>query len=249
MTAPLILGTNSIKDEGYEVANSLRFDDGSSDHLTITPSSAGNRKKFTLSFWVKRSSLESGNKCPFSIGNSASSTSDADWFTLMFHGSTNTLRLVQYNIVLFATNRVFRDTSAWYHIVVAVDTTNATADNRVRLYINGSEETSFSSSTNPSLNYDFAVNNTKEHMIGREDGNANIYFDGYLTEYCLIDGQQLTPTSFGEFDEDTGIWKPIDVSGLTFGTNGFYLDFEDSSALGNDVSGNDNDFTVKYPSK
>ena len=244
MTAPLILGTNSIKDEGYEVANSLRFDDGSSDHLTITPSSAGNRKKFTLSFWVKRSSLESGNKCPFSIGNSASSTSDADWFTLMFHGSTNTLRLVQYNIVLFATNRVFRDTSAWYHIVVAVDTTNATADNRVRLYINGSEETSFSSSTNPSLNYDFAVNNTKEHMIGREDGNANIYFDGYLTEYCLIDGQQLTPTSFGEFDEDTGIWKPIDVSGLTFGTNGFYLDFEDSSALGNDVSGNDNDFTV-----
>ena len=241
---PLILGTNSIKDTGFNVDNSCRFNAGSSDHLTITPGSAGNRRTFTISFWFKRSTLGTANRCPFSVGNSGSSTSDADWFTLMFHGSTNTLRLIQYNNTLFATNQVFRDSSAWAHIVIAVDTTDGTAGDRIKLYINGSQVTSFSSSSNPSQNYDFPVNNTVEHMIGREDGNANVYFDGYLAEYCIIDGSALAPTSFGEFDEDSSIWKPIDVSGLTFGNSGFYLDFEDSSALGNDVSGNDNDFTV-----
>ena len=248
---PLILGTNSIKDTGYDVANSLRFNQGSSDHLTITPGSAGNRRTFTISFWFKRSTLGTANRCPFSVGNSGSSTSDADWFTLMFHGSTNTLRLIQYNNTLFATNQVFRDSSAWAHIVIAVDTTDGTAGDRIKLYVNGSQVTSFSSSSNPSQNYDFAVNNTVEHMIGREDGNANVYFDGYLAEYCIIDGSALAPTSFGEFDEDSPtIWKPKDVSGLTFGTNGFYLEFkqsgtsQNSSGLGADTSGQDNHFAV-----
>jgi len=235
----------------YQVANSLRFNQASSDHLTITPGSAGNRRTFTISFWFKRSTLGTANRCPFSVGNSGSSTSDADWFTLMFHGSTNTLRLIQYNNTLFATNQVFRDSSAWAHIVIAVDTTDGTAGDRIKLYINGSQVTSFSSSSNPSQNYDFPVNNTVEHMIGREDGNANVYFDGYLAEYCIIDGSALAPTSFGEFDSDSPtIWKPKDVSGLTFGTNGFYLEFkqsgtsQNSSGLGADTSGNDNHFAV-----
>jgi len=235
----------------YQVSNSLRFNQASSDHLTITPGSAGNRRTFTISFWFKRSTLGTANRCPFSVGNSGSSTSDADWFTLMFHGSTNTLRLIQYNNTLFATNQVFRDSSAWAHIVIAVDTTDGTAGDRIKLYINGSQVTSFSSSSNPSQNYDFPVNNTVEHMIGREDGNANVYFDGYLAEYCIIDGSALAPTSFGEFDSDSPtIWKPKSVSGLTFGTNGFYLEFkqsgtsQNSSGLGADTSGNDNHFAV-----
>ena len=247
----IILGTNSIKDTGFNVPNSLRFNRGSSDNLTRTPSSASNRRTFTLSFWVKRADLGSGNRCPFSIGNNSSSgTSDANWFVLMFHGSTNTLRLVQYNNQLFNTNRVFRDPSAWMHIVLAVDTTQGTDTNRMKVYVNGVQETSFSTINYPSENYDFVVNTAVPHMIGREDGNAGVYFSGYLSEYCFIDGSQLAADQFGEFDEDSGIWKPIDVSGLTFGTNGFYLQFKgsgtsaNSSGLGADTSGNDLHFTV-----
>ena len=238
---PLILGANSVS--GYTVKNSLRFNQPSSDNLTRTPSSTTNRRTFTLSFWLKRASLASGNKCPFAVGNSSVSILDADWFVLMIHGSTSTLRLIQYNNTIFATNRIFRDISAWYHIVVAVDTTQATASNRVKLYINGTQETSYSSSADPSLNYDFKVNTTTQHMIGREDGNGSVYFDGYLSEYNFIDGQQLTPTSFGETDTDTGIWKPKAYTG-TYGTNGFYLKFANSASLGTDSSGNGNTFTV-----
>jgi len=239
----IILPANTLSSGGYEVANSCRFNDGDSAYMHKTPGSAGNRRTFTISCWVKRSSLETGVKDIFGIGNSGSSTSEADWFSLSFNGSTNRLRLVQYNTLIFDSNRVFRDPSAWYHIVVAVDTTQGTNTNRVKLYINGVQETSFATVNYPSENYDFAVNNTAQHMIGREDGNGSGYFDGYLAEYCLIDGSALAPTSFGEFDEDSPtIWKPKKVSGLTFGTNGFYLDFEDSSNLGNDANGG-TDFT------
>ena len=243
MTAPLILGTNSIKDEGYEVANSLRFNDGSSDYLQRTNTSGGNRRTFTFSCWIKRSALSSS--VDFGIIEGANDTTgnyvdrleiENDSLAWVSYHNSSDARLV--------TNRVLRDTSAWYHIVVAVDTTQATASNRIKLYINGEQETSLSTSNYMSQNYDTYFNvNSKFHKISGRIDNVE-YFDGYMAEVVFIDGQQLDPTSFGEFDEDTGIWKPIDVSGLTFGTNGFYLDFEDSSALGNDVSGNDNDFTV-----
>ena len=127
-------------------------------------------------------------------------------------------------------NRKFRYVSAWYHIIISRDTTQATASDRVKIYVNGVQETSFATSTYPSLNYDGFINNTDPHSIGSGGAN-NMLFDGYMAEVCFIDGQQLDPTSFGEFDEDTGIWKPINVSGLTFGTNGFYLDFENSGSL------------------
>jgi hypothetical protein len=139
---------------------------------------------------------------------------------------------------MLLTNRVFRDVSSWYHIVAVWNSDDGTAGNRMRLYINGTEETSFATDTNPSADTASKFNSACEHVIGQANsGSAD--FDGYLAEVVYIDGQALTPSSFGEFDEDSPtIWKPKDVSGLTFGTNGFYLDFEDSSNLGNDIAGN-----------
>ena len=225
----------------YQVANSLRFNDGSSDYLNRT-SSSGDRRQVTISAWVKRSHLGTEQQI-YGFGNSASNV-----FTIYFDGSDDTLRITDYQsggTLTIETNRKFRDVSAWYHILVAIDTDQGTASDRVKVYINGVQETSFSSSTYPNQNTDLYINvSGQPHHVGVDQGPGR-YFDGYMCEVVLIDGQQLDPTSFGEFDSDSPtIWKPIDVSGLTFGNNGFYLDFEDSSALGNDVSGNDNDFSV-----
>ena len=238
---PLIIPANSAVGGGYDVDNSLRFNSGSSDYLNRTPGSAGNRKTFTISTWIKRGVLGI-NTSIFASGTASNNQTkcrfrdDPDgalFFDNEASGSSN-MRL--------ETSQLFRDVSAWYHIVLAVDTTQGTDTNRVKIYVNGSQVTSFSTETYPSLNLDLFVNATNEFDVGRELGGG--YFDGYMSEFVLIDGLQLDPTSFGEFDEDSGIWKPISVSGLTFGTNGFYLDFEDSAALGDDVSGNGNDFTV-----
>jgi len=229
----------------YVVANSIRFDGASSDHLERTPSSAGNRRTFTFSTWVKRSRtadavnnvviLDAGTENPSTQLRFSSESATDDKLNFYHYSGSFTTQVV--------TNREFRDPSAWYHIVVAVDTTQGTSSNRVKIYVNGVQETSFMTSTYPSQNFDFEINNNVIHNIGRDDPYNN-FFDGYLCETVLIDGQQLDPTSFGEFDSDTPtIWKPKDVSGLTFGTNGFYLDFEDSSALGNDAAGSNN-FTV-----
>jgi hypothetical protein len=151
------------------------------------------------------------------------------------------------NNLSYITNRVFRDPSAWMHIVFAVDTTQSSASDRVKIYINGVEETSFSSSTNSMPQnhnfHGFYQGLTMSIGVNGQGDNAFPY-DGYFAEWVYIDGQALDPTSFGEFDEDSSIWKPIDVSGLTFGNNGFYLDFENSGSLGADVSGNGNNFTV-----
>jgi hypothetical protein len=225
---------------GFDVANSLRFNDGSSDYLSRNEG-AGNRRTFTLSAWCKRSGISSSNTI-FSSG-----TDGEDYFFIDFSNNNHIQCLDigsgSYQIRLDS-NRLIRDLSAWYHIVLAIDTTQGTASNRVKLYVNGVQETSFSTATYPSQTYETNLNNSNTANIGRYVIEKSRYYDGYLSEVTFIDGQQLAPDQFGEFDADTGIWKPIDVSGLTFGTNGFYLDFEDSSALGNDVSGNDNDFTV-----
>jgi hypothetical protein len=146
----------------------------------------------------------------------------------------------QYRLI---PNEVFRDHSAWQHIVIAFDTTQSTASNRVKIYKNGSQITSFNTEDYPSQNLDTQVNSAVAHKIGGFASSG--FYDGYLAEVVFIDGQQLDPTSFGEFDEDSPtIWKPKDVSGLTFGNNGFHLDFENASSLGADVSGNSNNFTV-----
>ena len=238
---PLILGTNSIKDTGYNVANSLRFNDDSSDRLTRSQSN-GNQDKWTWSVWLKRSTLGSA-QCFF-----ASTDGSATSFDAKFDSSD---RIEVYNYFgggfdsKLVTNRVFRDVSAWYHIVIVYDSGNSTEAFRLRIYVNGTEESSFSTTNYPSLNADSDLNVSGSNIeIGRQ-ANGGQYFDGYMAEIVLTDGQALDPTSFGEFDEDSPtIWKPKDVSGLTFGTNGFYLDFENSGALGTDVSGNSNNFTV-----
>ena len=246
MTAPLILGTNSIKDEGYEVANSLRFNKGSSDYLNRTFGTSTSTKKCTYSCWVKRSKLnDSGGQYLFTFNN----TGSAIYFNGSGTGAGTNDELVINSDSNFAfyTDDLYRDVSAWYHIVVAVDTTQGTASNRVKIYVNNVQVTNFGTETYPSQNADFnnLFSSSGVHEIGRGSATGGTeYFGGYMAEVVFIDGQQLDPTSFGEFDSDTGIWKPIDVSDLTFGNNGFYLDFENSGSLGADVSGNGNNFTV-----
>ena len=226
----------------YEVANSCRFDRGSTDFLNKTLGTPTNVDKATFSTWVKFTDTSSGN--------------DATLFGVLADGNNTTYiqllgsKVIRLNmrestsyIGVLTTNRVFRDPAAWMHIVVAFDTTQGTDSNRIKLYINGVQETSFSTATYPSQNTDLRFNTSGQVFnIGRRGDSVNL-LDGYLAETVFIDGQQLTPTSFGEFDEDSGIWKPKDVSGLTFGNNGFYLDYEDSGNLGNDVNGG-TDLTV-----
>jgi hypothetical protein len=230
---PLILGANSLTG-GYEVDNSLRFNSGSSDNLTRTPATAGNRQKFTISVWVKRSILATTQQIivahPTLYAFLRFQTDDK----LYFYGDDATL----YR----ATTQVFRDVSAWYHIITAVDTTLATANDRVKMYVNGVQITSFDTTVNPSQNALLNFNNATQHWIGCFVDTTQV-FNGYMSEFYMIDGQQLDPDDFGEFDSDTNIWKPIPYAG-TYGTNGFYLEFKDSSALGDDTSGNGNDFTV-----
>jgi hypothetical protein len=232
---PLILGANSVTG-GYEVDNSLRFNSGSSDYLNRTQSS-GNRKTFTISCWLKRSNL-GGGKIITGINDGANP------YARIFFDTGDVLKIEDDNgstVTNIVTNRKFRDVSAWYHIVIAYDTTQATASDRIKMYVNGVQETSFSSSTYPSQNFDTEYNKASVAInIGKFSSS---YFDGYMSEFYMIDGQALAPSDFGEFDEDSGIWKPIAYEG-TYGTNGFFLEFKDSSALGDDTSNNSNDFTV-----
>ena len=230
---------------GYEVANSCRFNDASSDYLNRTPSSAGNQRTFTISFWYKRTnfggndiiiSTSNGSSGFFNVGFIGSGTHANKFFYYYFNGSSD---------LGYTTDRLFRDVGAWYHIVVAIDTTQGTESNREKLYINGVEETTTATYGAFTQNLDTYFNDDNVHYIGYNHDASSVQLNGYLAEVVNIDGSQLDPTSFGKFDSDSPtIWKPIDVSGLTFGTNGFYLDFENSGSLGADVSGNSNNFTV-----
>ena len=221
----------------YLINQSLRFNDDDSAYLSRTPASASNRKTWTWSAWVKRGNIGS-NQYLFQARIDDSST-EGNKVTFYFL-SDNTIRVLNQTTVWKQTSAVFRDTSAWMHIVLTVDTTNATTNNRVRIYING-EEASYSTNAGPSLNADLAVNSTNPHYIGQEHGGYS-YFDGYLAEVNFVDGTALTPASFGETKD--GVWVAKDSSGLTFGNNGFYLPFDDSSAIGDDESSNTNDFTA-----
>ena len=247
---PLILSGNvasATADAGYTVDNSCRFNEGSTDYLNTTFGTSTSTQKCTYSVWVKRSKLKDFGGQYLLVYNNVG---DAIYFNGAGTGVGSNDQLVVYSgsdIQLY-TNRLFRDTSAWYHIVVAVDTTQATDTNRVKLYINGTQETSFATETYPAQNFNFddLFSSSGVHEIGRGSATGTSeYFAGYMSEAVFIDGTQYAASDFGEFDSDSPtIWKPIDVSGLTFGTNGFYLDFKDSAALGDDVSGNSNDFTV-----
>ena len=225
--------------DAYTVGKSLIFNDDDSAYLNKTPSSAGNRRTFTFSCWFKRGNITGANQPLFSAGS--------DDFIMFLSDDTLSTNSDGTSNFRITTNRVFKDTNSWHNVVVAWDTTNATAGDRIKMYVDGVEITSFGTDTNPSENYETNFGNATEHNIGKLVG-ASQFFDGYLAEVVYIDGTALTPSSFGQIDTSTNRWVAKDVSGLTFGTNGFYLDMEiapgTGNGPGNDVSGNDNDYTV-----
>jgi len=229
----IIIPANSAASGGFEVDNSLRFDKESSAYLNKTLGTPTLATKSTVSLWFKQTRLGSPSQgLIFAGGNSGG----------LNLNTTNLLQLFNAGGAL-RPNRVFRDLSAWHHVVVATDTTLNTADDRLKMYINGVQETSFQARTNPSQNAASSLGSATAHVIGCNNDPAN-YSSGYMSECVFIDGTALDPTSFGEFDEDSGIWKPKSVSGLTFGNNGFYLKFGNSGALGTDSSGAGNTFAV-----
>ena len=221
---PLILGTNSVKDTGFDVANSCRFD-GSSSSMKITPASNANLLLQTWSGWIKRGGLGSLQSI-FASDNTTGSHAELGFDTndkLNFRNKSGNA-----DKGTKITTRVFRDPSAWYHIVWAWDSANGTAANRLKIYVNGVQETVFDTSTDPDADEASQLAEADvSTLIGTFVGEDSRFFNGYLAEVVFIDGAALAPTSFGEFDSDSpNIWKPKDVSGLTFGTHGFYLDFE-----------------------
>lgn len=238
----LLANSNAIETGGYQISRSVRLRSSANGNFTRTPSSATNRRTWTWSAWVKRGLLSSGEQVLFSAGSSYT----AQTYFTFYIGSDNKLVTSTGTAEIWRTTQVFRDPSAWYHVVLVVDTTQATADNRTRLYVNGAEVTSFTRGTNLSPNTDYGINYNIIHYIGR-DWFQPIYFDGYLTEINFIDGQALTPSSFGETDTITGSWVAKKFTG-TYGTNGFYLNFSDNSnntstTIGKDYSGNGNNWT------
>ena len=239
---PSILGANTLSSGGYDVDNSVRLDGyASSTRMEVTNSSAGSRQIFTFSTWLKRSSPDSSNN--FQVLYSAVDSGGNE--RIMFEEDKLTwdfdIAGVDYSVE--TSGRLYRDFSAWYHIVVTKDTTQSTEANRIKMYVNGVQQTLAEIQLGfPDQNANGSINMAIEHQLfAQADGEE---FGGYACETVLIDGTAYAADSFGEFDSDSGIWKPIDVSGLTFGTNGFYMNYADSSALGNDVSGNNNDYTT-----
>ena len=240
----------------YQIDRSLRFNDDDSANLSRTGSgiagATGLGRTWTFSVWAKRGNLSSLQ----SLAGTTEGVGSGDQTALLFDAS-NRLELYTYILGTGYAGRkvstaVFRDPSAWYHIVAVMDTSNATAADRMRLYVNGVRITSFDTSSDPTLNRQtsFLVgsNASRLNRVGARgpDGASPVeYFDGYLAEVHFIDGTALDPTSFGEFDTN-GVWRPINVTGQTYGTNGFYLSFADNTStttLGYDDAGS-NDWTL-----
>ena len=236
---PLIIPSNSISAGGYEVDNSLRFNSGSSDYLNRTPASTTDTKTWTWSGWVKFTGAGL-NSWLFGAYSSASLNTKIyidGAYNLNVHTENTTVYRVQ-------TDAILRDFSAWYHIVVAFDTTQGTEENRIKIYINGTQQSlTEEASGYPSQNWDGIVNNNSyQHNMGY-DPELSAYFDGSMAHVHFIDGTAYDASAFGETDATTGIWKPKTAPSVTYGTNGFFLKFENSGAFGTDSSGNANNFT------
>jgi hypothetical protein len=239
---PFLLASAAGGATGYQIERSLRFNSSDSAYLSRTPASAGNRKTWTWAGWVKRCKLgtyqtiiSAGNSSPsqrggirFPTGDTLEITEDSSGYTL-------------------ATTQVFRDVSAWYHLVVAFDSTQATSSNRIKLYVNGTQVSTFSTATYPSQNFDSVFSTTDPHRIGELSYAGNIYeLDAYLADLHFCDGTAYDASAFGEFDAN-GIWQPKKFAGV-YGSQGWKLDFSDNSAatattLGKDSSGNGNNWT------
>ena len=246
---PLILGTNSIKDTGYNVANSYMF--GGDANTAITNTTPTSTKIFTISLWIKFHEFptSSGDRIIYgyySADNTQSYLYLRNDFTLGFYevdGGTSKID--------FRTTQFFRDPTAWFHIMVAIDTSQGTNTNRFKLYVNGSQVSTFNANSYPDQNYASMLNENSLAFNVGGTGFSSSKINASICEFVFIDGSQLTPTSFGEFDSDSpNIWKPKDVSSLTFGNNGFYLEFKEtgtsanSSGAGADTSGNNRHHSV-----
>ena len=229
----------------YEIERSLRFNDNDSASLSRTFGSGGNRRTFTFSAWLKISGKTSTHSAFFSAA------SGSNFFKFMFRDGGDAR--LEINTVengsdstQIKTKAKFRDTTAWFHVIIAFDTTQGTSSNRVKIYINGVQQTDLDSSSFPSQNHQVSVNSNIQHQLGNQVNTSN-FFDGYMAEVNFIDGQQLTPDSFAETDAITGEYKAVKYTG-SYGTTGFYLNFSDNSGtssttLGKDSSGNGNNFT------
>jgi hypothetical protein len=241
-TTPTVLATSE-----YQISRSLRFNSVDSPYLNRTPGSAGNRRTWTWSGWVKRTAF-GANGTLLACGTSYSETGQmAITFSTGGGNDTDCLNLTTGDQVFRRSTNQLRDPSAWYHLVVAFDTTQSNASDRVKMYINAVQVTSFVLSNNPVQNTEYGINQAALHHIGGNTVTADTYLNGYLTDVHFIDGQQLTPSSFGEYDVNTGVWRPKAYTG-TYGTNGYKLNFSDNSnttagTLGADSSGNGNNWT------
>ena len=245
MVFPVVGGNES---KVYDVENSLRFNNDDSPKLTFTPSSAGNRRTFTLSVWFKLSVYSTGERVLLAADDGTGGNNNFDYIAI---NGNDKLFVYGYegseNQQLIST-QLFRDPSAWYHLVVAFDTTQSTASNRIKAYVNGNQITAFDTANYPSQNFQTRINNNNAQRISSYPDQDTSYFDGYMCEYNLIDGSQLAPTSFGEFNTN-GVWIPKKYTG-SYGTNGFYLEFKqtgtsaNSSGIGADTSGNDHHWAV-----
>ena len=222
---------------GSIINGSLKFDDDDSPYLSRTPSSAGNRKTFTFSAWVKRNSF--GRGVLLGVATALGSQESG----IEFDGTI--IRCYQYTgsfSFRIRTNAKYRDSGAWMHIVFALDTTQASSGNRAKLYVNGEQQTDLNANEQPSQNLDCDfLNTTTEHRIGQLAGSHK--FDGYMTEVHFVDGLQLDPTYFGYTEGQTGLWRPKKYTYGNYGTNGFYLPLDRFTPIGTDMSGNGNDFS------
>ena len=225
---------------GYQISRSVRLRSAASAYFNRTLTTPTNNKIWTWSAWIKRGTLSVTQRLFFATGTDNIFFETGDSLALYINAGSNG----EYH-----TTQVFRDPSAWYHLVIAVDTTQATNTNRVKFYVNGTQITSFSGTiTYPTQNSSTYINSAVSHALGAYGVPASQnYFDGYLTEVNFIDGQQLTPSSFGAINTTTGVWGPARYTG-TYGTNGFYLNFSDNSnntaaTIGKDYSGNGNNWT------
>jgi len=234
---PLLLSSAAGAAAGYEIERSLRFNSADSAYLNRTPASAGNRKTWTWAGWAKRAALGS---IQFLFTGTLSGSGGSS--SIAFNSDDTIYFRYKDSGASFTTTALFRDPSAWYHIVAVADTDNATADDRLAIYVNGVRQNGTIAA--PTLGQsDGYINFNNVHFIGTQ---STTYSNFYLADVHFIDGQALDPTDFGEFDEDTGVWNPIEYAG-TYGTNGFHLPFNDNSsasALGTDDSGNGNNWTV-----
>jgi len=237
----------SSDSSNLDIPTSLLFNKGHDNKLSFTPSSAviAERRTFTISCWIKRCNL--GASAVQYLWEMGGNDNANDRIFARFQAD-DSLRVGDSGTVFRETGRKFRDVSAWYHIVVAFDTTDGTAGNRVKVYVNGVQETVFATSNNPGQNDQKGFSDDSVHTIGRSGVDNTLSFDGYMANFDAVGGAQLTPSNFGKTDTN-GQWIPIKYTG-SFGTNGFKLEFKgtgtsaDSSGMGADTSGNDNHFAI-----